>query len=176
MTPAEMTVSQRRAHAAKLGRAVEKKYGLSGPQIGILRDAARKWVGYTATPVCGPPQLHDGQVSSYNVRQDSLDALRAKGFITTAYLYSDAEREKRAEKATRLMGDAFRTARTYEPKERLPLGAKEDGTYPAWKMVIKTLQEAEALLKGNEQKVTRITDAGREVAAEFKFAIGAEEE
>lgn len=79
MTPAEMPIEQRRANAAKFGKAVARKYGLTGPQIGILRDAARKWVGYSSKPACGPPEPHDGQVNTFNVRQDSIDALMQKG-------------------------------------------------------------------------------------------------
>lgn len=45
-----------------------------------------------------------------------------------------------------------------------------------WKLVMKDLQVVESILKGNEEKVIRITEAGRAVAVEFKFAIGAEEE
>lgn len=62
----------------------------------------------------------------------------------------------------------------YDPVLVAP--GETDETTDAWKLMAVNLEMASTLLKDNDIKVLRITDAGRAVAAEFKFAIGAEEE
>jgi hypothetical protein len=174
MNAAEMTLDQRRASAGKLGIAVAKKYGLSAPQIGVLREAARKYKNWKPGPM---PELHDGTVPTYNTRQDTLDALRNKGYIQSEYLYDDAARTKRAQTADSILHGAFEMARQHGPYDPVLVAPGEtDETTEAWKSMMVNLKMASNLLKDNDTKVLRITDAGRAVAAEFKFAIGAEEE
>lgn len=166
---AAMSIDQRRANAAKFARVIEKKYELSGPQLGILRTAARKYKTHLSK------EEHNGEVETYNVRQDTLNVLIAKGLIHNDFLYSEDERARRVAMAEQIKIKMFETCRAVMPNDHLHID-ETMGSIPAWKLVYRELERVAALLKGNMTKVIRITDAGRAVAEEFKFAIGAEEE
>jgi hypothetical protein len=174
MNATEMTLDQRRASAGKLGIAVTKKHGLSALQIGVLREAARKYKNWSPGPM---PELHDGQVPTYHVRQDTLSALENKGLIQSEFLYDEATRAKRSQTADAIFHGVFEMARQHGPYDPVLIapGETEEIT-EAWKSMSVGLKMASSLLRDNETKVLRITDAGRAIAAEFKFAIGAEEE
>ncbi|MDE2102967.1 MAG: hypothetical protein KGL39_37330 [Patescibacteria group bacterium] len=155
------------ADKMKAIRAVKHKYNLSEAQFDVLRHAARKFQGYGALK---PSELHDGTVSTYNVRQETLAVLQSRGFIVFEHAFLGEERERRRAASDAIIAGAFERARTVEP-----FVLDSDGD-PNWKWVLVDLKRAAALLQTLENKVWRITDAGRQVAAEWKAAIGAEEE
>lgn len=173
MTPAPALVLRPGPDA---GKAVLKKYSLTGPQMEVLRNAARKWKNGRNDK----EGLHDGQISTFGTHSTTLEILTGRGFLFKEHLHSAQERANRAARSNEIARKAFLVARNYDPYELMQSDSTSDiGVVidtPVWQVVLEMLNKVKDDTKENQIVVTRITDQGRAIVDEFKTAIGAEEE
>lgn len=169
-----MTPATARKPGPEAGKDILKAHNLTGAQMGVLRTAARKWRN-SRNADQGP---HDGQISHVNVHGSTLQILITRGLLVKENLYSEADRAKRTNDAATKIRKAFAVAMVHEPDDNMQMDGIDGDLIdtPAWKVVLELLEDAQDFQNGNLQKVIRITDAGRVIVAEFKAAIGAEEE
>lgn len=154
------------------GKAIMKKHNISGAQIEVLRNAARKWKNYYNDK----EGLHDGQITTYNVHTSTISILTERGLIVKTHLYDAQDRANRALRSKQIADKAFRVAISYDPFDMIQLDGSDGDDTPAWRVVADRLEEVRKIVHGNTIEVFRITDAGREIINEFKLAIGATEE
>lgn len=147
-------------------KIVLAKHGITSAQADVLRKAARKYKDYVPKGA-----FYGGEVSTYAVRQDTLDALLTRRLIVKELVHKE-DREERLKHAEGLIDQSFSDAKTYDPYSK-PYPASSD---PNWKHILAHLKAAEETFKSLQLTCLRITDAGRAVAKEWKEAIGAEEE
>lgn len=156
------------AEHASNTRAAErfiKDNGLTGPQMEVLRNAARPWqyrgISKNRTP-------HDGQVSFYGVMDKTIAKLREEGYIADEYEHSEEKRAALYNEAEALIVGAWDITNNPDPFRRIE---DQEGIL-AWRAALVDLRLAEGKLKARDVKVTRITAKGREVVAEFLGLLG----
>lgn len=86
-------------------KALVKQHGITEAQFDVLRRAARKYEEY----VPGKGALHTGEVNTYGVRQDTLDALKGHGLIEYTYRVNNPQvRMVEEEKAVVIITEAHK--------------------------------------------------------------------
>jgi hypothetical protein len=155
-------------------KTVLKKHNITSAQADVLRRAARKYGFPTRDRETGDVvwPLWDGTVDIYNIRQETLDILKSRSWIHQTWKIDDEEQRRAiASEENRLITSAWEIARAHDPGEKLY------GTdLVAALAVLQNLDQARLKHNSLFVKVLKITEAGRAVAAEWKAALGAEEE
>lgn len=160
--------------------ACKKKWGLREAQFDVLRKAARKYVEYVFQRERTDFTLYNGEVVGFGVHSTTLTSLTVGGYIVRdVFREEETARQALDLQAHDLIELAFATCRVQMPF--LYIETEVGGTAlpawrSAWRSVYSRLQAADLLVKHRDVRCTKITDKGREAAADWKQAIGAEEE
>ena len=143
-------------------KEVLKKFGITQAQMEVLVYAARKHK-YT-----GAEELHDGEISGYNVRQKSLDALIQKQYIARDYKISDDDaRANLEEEARSILDEAWSVARCYGPREPVKMST---GELEAWKVVKADIDQVFGRYERLRHRCWKITPLGRVAVQEYSDA------
>lgn len=150
----------------KDAKAFCRENNISEAQCHLLRDAVRKWKYMDAAS-----GEHDGEVSTYNVREDTLRILKERSLIAHVYKIEDPmERNEKTNDVTRIIREAFTLAKND------PFDKENESEVTVWRAVLSDLGRANAIRESLNVRCLRITESGREMARKWKEVIGAVEE
>ena len=165
-------VKQKALDVVAAGRQYAKQHNLTLTQLDVLRSAARKYDNTYGGENAKP---HNGEVNTYNVRQDTLDILRQRGLIATGYRINDeSQRAYQHKRIEELILTAWGIARNTTPHYKANAG--DDAGLESWRCVLMDLTTADNIRKALNEKCLLITDTGRDIAKGWKNVIGAMEE
>lgn len=152
----------------KAARKFARENDLSEAQLDVLRQSAAKYLNFVSGA------LHDGRVSTYGVMQATLNVLSDKQLITYVFELEEPARLANFAKCEALIKEAhtkFKAcANPFEITET------PDGPIAAWKDVLVNLSVAKTGYSACNSKCYKITERGREIAAQWKAVLGAVEE
>lgn len=152
-------------------KAFMKEVGLSDAQLDVLRRASRKYKDYHLNK----NELYNGEVNGYGVMSATLGILRERGLIAQGHRISDeAERQRMEGHVNELIREAWSTVNaTIDPLSKIKT---VDGDILAWREVHGILSVARGIKSKLAENCLLITEAGRNIAADWKKVIGAVEE